>query len=152
MSFVKNYVHVVWSTKYRMPVLIPENRKDLYKHIINVAKLKGIEIDCVNGWSDHIHLLIKLHQTQSVSDVVHAIKGESSYWFNNLYEKADYKIKWQKKYFCGSVNYKEINTVRAYIKGQEQHHLTSDFVEEFHLFLEENGFSSDQINSSALWD
>lgn len=115
MPFVKVYIHIVWSTKNRIPFL---NSKDLrisvWKHIKQNASEKGIFIDVVNGYSDHCHCLISLSTNQTIEKVVQLIKGESSFWINknNLTEE---KFAWQDEYFAVSVSESMIEKVRNYI-------------------------------------
>ena len=144
MPFVKVYIHIVWSTKNRIPFL---NSKDLrinvWKHIKQNANEKGIFIDVVNGYSDHCHCLISLSTNQTIEKVVQLIKGESSFWINknNLTEE---KFAWQDEYFAVSVSESMIEKVRNYIINQEKHHLTKSFSEEYEEFISKYKFNSNQ--------
>ena len=144
MPFVKVYIHIVWSTKNRIPFL---NSKDLrinvWKHIKQNASEKGIFIDVVNGYSDHCHCLISLSTNQTIEKVVQLIKGESSFWINknNLTEE---KFAWQDEYFAVSVSESMIEKVRNYIINQEKHHLTRSFSEEYEEFISKYKFNSNQ--------
>ncbi|PWB19858.1 transposase, partial [Flavobacterium sp. HTF] len=83
MSFIKIYIHFVWSTKNRIPYLDSiELREKVWKHIIENAKEKGIFIDFINGYADHCHCLISLGVDQNIQKIMQLIKGESSYWIN----------------------------------------------------------------------
>ena len=144
MPFVKVYIHIVWSTKNRIPFL---NSKDLrinvWKHIKQNASEKGIVIDVVNGYSDHCHCLISLSTNQTIEKVVQLIKGESSFWINknNLTEE---KFAWQDEYFAVSVSESMIEKVRNYIINQEKHHLTRSFSEEYEEFISKYNFNSEE--------
>lgn len=78
MSKVNIWVHIVWITRLRKPFLRNSFKWKLYKHIRTNADEKNIHIDFINGTEDHIHCLIKLKSTQSLSRVVQQLKGESS--------------------------------------------------------------------------
>ncbi|MDE3253834.1 MAG: IS200/IS605 family transposase, partial [Bacteroidota bacterium] len=82
MSYTKVYIHYVWSTKNRKPVLIQPFRQRLFDHIKQNALLKEIYLDRINGYHDHVHCLVCLHPQQSLDKVAHLLKGESSFWFN----------------------------------------------------------------------
>lgn len=83
MSWVRVYIHMVFSTKNRYPFLnSSELRKDIFRHIKSNASEKGIWLDCVSGYQDHAHCLISLGREQSISQVAQLIKGESSFWIN----------------------------------------------------------------------
>jgi len=83
MPFIKVYIHFVWSTKNREPLLdSPELRKQVWKHIRDNGKEKNIFIDFVNGYKDHCHCLISLGVDQTIQKVMQLIKGETSFWIN----------------------------------------------------------------------
>ncbi|MEM6524536.1 MAG: transposase [Bacteroidota bacterium] len=56
MPFIKIWIHAVWSTKNRVPLLKEGIRKSVIDHIKANAKEKGIYLDCTNGHLDHLHL------------------------------------------------------------------------------------------------
>ena len=67
MSFIKIYVHIVFSTLYRIPLLnSTELRVKVWKHIKENASSKGIYLDMINGYSDHCHCLISLGSNQNI--------------------------------------------------------------------------------------
>ena len=82
MPFVKVWLHFVWSTKDRYPYLKDEIRSKVFEHIRQNAKEKGIHIDFINGYLDHVHCLISLGIDQTLSWIMQSIKGESSFWIN----------------------------------------------------------------------
>lgn len=129
MSYVRIWVHIVFSTKNRIPFLIGDIRYDVHKHIKKNCKEKGIFLDKINGYNDHVHLLISLGKEQTVANIVQLIKGESSFWINqnNLTEE---KFMWQDDYFANSVSESQVEKVRQYIKNQETHHTKKSFEDE----------------------
>lgn len=98
------------------------------------AKKKSIVIDSINGIEDHTHCLLLLDPQQSVSTIIHSIKGESSHWVN---EEKLLKIRfgWQEGYSCFSVSESLVPVVRKYISSQEEHHKKITFSEEVEKFL-----------------
>lgn len=140
MSFVKVYIHFVWSTKNRYPYLdSKELRTKVWMHIRENAKEKGVFIDFVNGYSDHCHCLVSLGPNQTLQKVMQLIKGESSFWINkNALTKE--KFQWQDEYFAVSVSESGIQRVREYIKNQEEHHSKSTFQQEYDDFISTHGF------------
>jgi putative transposase len=134
MPFIKLWIHLVWSTKNREPFLTKDIRYKVFSHIRENARLKNIHMDFVNGYTDHIHCLISLNQEQTIAKVVQLIKGESSFWINknNLCKE---KFEWQNDYFAVSVSESGVNSVREYIKNQEQHHEKKTFQQEYEEFM-----------------
>ncbi len=66
MPFVKVWIHFVWSTKNREPFLKDEIRPNVFQHIQENAKEKGIYLDFINGYTDHVHCLISLGTDQTI--------------------------------------------------------------------------------------
>jgi len=139
MGYTKMWVHLVWATKRREPVLDKGIRTKLFSHILENARSKGIYIDFVNGYVDHIHVLISLNADQTIAKIVQLIKGESSFWMNK-HRLTSSKFEWQDDYFAVSVSESGVNKVREYIKNQEQHHAKKTFQQEYDEFMEKYGF------------
>ncbi|ASK30227.1 transposase [Chryseobacterium sp. T16E-39] len=140
MSFIKIYIHLVFSTRNRLPYLnTPHLRVKIWKHIKDYATEKGIYLDMINGYSDHCHCLISLGSGQNIEKIVQLIKGESSYWINKNQLIKD-KFGWQDEYFAISVSESMIPAVRNYIRNQEKHHQTKTFAKEYQEFIEKYNF------------
>jgi len=141
MSWVRVYIHMVFSTKDREPFL---NSKELcrqvFQHIKKNAEEKDIWLDCINGWYEHAHCLISLGKEQNISKVAQLIKGESSFWINKnkLIEK---KFEWQDDYWAVGVSESHLQSVRNYIHSQEEHHTKKSFTNEVNEFMEKYGWS-----------
>ncbi len=139
MPYIRVWIHFVWSTKNRNPLLKKEVRQKLITHIKQNAKEKNIYLDCINGYTEHLHCLVSLGSDQTLSKVMQLIKGEASNWFNNNL-MTDEKLNWQDEYFAVSVSESLLPKVRKYIDSQEEHHLSRPFSKEFDDFLERGGF------------
>tara|TARA_R110002012_G_scaffold228194_5_gene400564 strand:+ start:16047 stop:16544 length:498 start_codon:yes stop_codon:yes gene_type:complete len=140
MAFAKVYIHLVWSTKTRLPYLTSkELRLKVWNHICENAHRKGIFVDFINGYSDHCHCLISLGMDQTIQKTVQLIKGESSFWINKN-KLTQEKFEWQDEYFAVSVSESQLNKVREYIKNQEGHHRNKSFQEEYDEFIIKFGF------------
>jgi len=134
-SFSNIWIHATWATKLRLPVLDKKWRFVLFTHILEEAKNKGIRIDFINGVEDHIHILFKLHTTQTVAKIMKTIKGASSRWINEQNYMEDEEIfSWQDGYGAISVSPDRIPMVRNYIKNQEIHHQSKTYEEELKKF------------------
>ncbi|WP_449388199.1 IS200/IS605 family transposase [Chryseobacterium lineare] len=140
MSYIKIYIHLVFSTRNRIHYLNTSAlRIKVWKHIKENASEKGIYIDMVNGYSDHCHCLISLSSGQSIEKVIQMVKGESSFWINKN-QLTKEKFAWQDEYFAVSVSESMIEAVRNYIKNQETHHKKKTFAEEYQMFLDKFNF------------
>jgi putative transposase len=138
MSHTRIWIHAVWATKRHQHFFTKALREKIFFHIKENAKTKGIEINFINGFTDHVHCLIRLTGDQSTSKVIQMIKGESSRWIN-LNKIINKKFEWADQYFAGSVSESGIGRVRDYIRNQEQHHTKRTFHEEYAEFLQKYG-------------
>jgi len=139
MSFVKIWIHCVWSTKGRLPLITNRNKWDIINHIKENAKSKDIYLDFINGDKDHLHCLISLNKDQPLSKTIQLIKGESSFWINrNRLSKA--KFEWADECFAVSISESQLEKVRNYIKHQEVHHKKKTWREECEEFMEKYSF------------
>lgn len=124
-SLVNVWIHAVWNTKDKLPLLHKRWRYNLFKHIRYTAKSKGYQLDHINGIKDHVHLIIKIRSTQDISSIMKNLKGEASYWINENKLMNDQSIfRWQRGYYAVSVSPDRIDVVRNYIRKQEEHHQT----------------------------
>lgn len=139
MSYVRIWVHAVWGTKNRQPILSKEKRGELYKHIRENAKQKEIYIDRIGGYTDHVHCLIALNAEMSIAKTIQLIKGEASFWANK-HQLFGSKLEWADEYYAASVSEADIERVRHYIVNQESHHGKTSYVEECTNFLKEMGY------------
>ena len=141
MSWVRVYVHMVFSTKNREPFLHShELRKKVFQHIKQNAKEKEIWLDCVNGWKDHAHCLISLDREITISKTAQLIKGESSHWIN-ANQLTENKFMWQDDYYAVGVSERHVQPVRDYIHNQETHHSKKTFAQEIDSFMKRYGWS-----------
>ena len=129
MSFVRIWVHCVFSTKNHEPYFTKEIRAQLIRHTRNNCREKGIFLDSIGGWSEHLHLLLSLGREQYIANVMRLMKGESAHWLNRQGFFAG-KFYWQDDYFAISVSESIVEKVRDYIQNQETHHAAKPFANE----------------------
>jgi putative transposase len=145
MSYVTVWIHCVWSTKNRQPLLTKEIRADLFRHIFDNGRSKDIWVDTVNGYTDHIHCLISLDKDQTISKIMQLLKGKSTHWLNKNRTDNE-KINWQDDYFAVSVGQSQVEKIRKYIHGQEEHHRKKTFAEEVQEFMIKYGWQKIKDN------
>ena len=126
-SYSSIWVHLIWSTKNREPILTTPLRSEVFNAIKAIAGDFEIYLDCINGVEDHVHLLVRLRTDQSVADIVKTIKGNSWEQFKDDPEKY---ISWQDGFAAFSVSPDNVKRVRNYIYKQEEHHRNKTFSEE----------------------
>ena len=143
MPYTRIWIHLIWATKNRQPFLRDEIRSKVFMHIRENSKKQSIYLDHINGWVEHVHTIISLKANQSVAQVAHLLKGESSNWINKS-KLTRTKFGWQDEYIAVSVSESMLNKVRKYIRNQENHHRKKSFSEEYQEFIEKYGFRKDK--------
>jgi putative transposase len=137
-SYSRVWLHLVWATLERRPLLAKPAAMKLSGYLTDYAKQKSIymKINFVNA--DHVHALIDLPTNLSIEEVMQLFKGGSSHWINESNLVAD-KFGWGRGYGVFSVSESGVAEVCAYIANQEEHHRKRNFVEELRLFVERYG-------------
>jgi REP element-mobilizing transposase RayT len=111
----------------------------MWTHIRENAPRKSIQVDFIGGYHDHCHCLISLGADQKMSDIMRLIKGESAFWINQQ-RLIGGKFAWQEEYYACSVSPRGVNSVREYIRNQEEHHRVRSFQEEYETLINDFGF------------
>ena len=147
-SLVQNYVHIVFSTKYRQPLIQPPYEEELHAYIGGTCKALDCPVLSVGGYTDHIHILCMLSKKLALMTLVQKVKANSSKWIKT---KAEYleNFYWQDGYGAFSVSPKQVDVVVKYIQNQHEHHRKRSFQNEFRLFLKQYKVDYDE---RYVWD
>jgi len=133
-NFTQLYLHYVWATWDRLPLITPEIQRLVYTAIIKECEQLKCTVIAVGGIEDHIHLLTGFPTTISVSEVIKQIKGSSSHFINHEI-KPGYFFKWQGSYGAFTVSYDAIDNVAHYIRNQAIHHQQKSIISAWELNL-----------------
>jgi putative transposase len=136
-SYISNHVHVVFSTKGRVPCIRKEVQPKLWAYMAGIAENHGMHAVKIGGIEDHVHLLINLGGLLGIAKAVQVIKANSSGWMN---EYPGARFDWQEGYFACSVSRSQVPKVVKYISTQREHHKRIDSAAEFRLLLKKHGF------------
>jgi putative transposase len=121
--------HFEWCPKYRYNMLRQERFKDF---LANVLEDESTRLRCriieMGIEDDHVHLVMSLRPSICVSDVLHQLKGRSSYElfryepkFRLRYPKGSF---WSPGKFYRSVGDADLETVRNYVRKQDHRQKT----------------------------
>lgn len=133
-SLVQIYVHVVFSTKDRAPLILPEVRADLYGFLGEYLNRADCPCVAIGGVEDHVHLLFKLGKDAQVQDVVGGLKSRSSSWIKGRDARLR-RFYWQRGYAAFSISSIHLAAARRYIDGQQRHHRKESFEAELRRIL-----------------
>ncbi len=142
-SFNKVWIHAVWATKNRMPLINLRVEQKVYSFIATQLMELGCLVKIINGMPDHIHCLFLLNVQKSIADIIKQIKGSSSHFINQA-DLIPEKFAWQTGYASFSVSESSVEKVYEYIKNQKSHHRGKNFIEEYEAFLKLYGFNPDE--------
>jgi REP element-mobilizing transposase RayT len=118
-----------------MSLIQPSWEEELFKYTTGIIKNHKHKMIAINGMADHIHLFIGLHPTQSISNLMQVVKGESSEWINTK-GFVNGKFQWQEGYGAFSYGHSQVSQVYNYILNQKEHHKKRSFLEEYTELLQ----------------
>jgi len=129
-TFSKIYLHVVFTVKGRQCLIQKQWQDELYKYICGVVQAREQKVYAIGGVSDHIHILVSIKPNIAISELVGAIKSNSSRWINER-GFINGKFTWQEGFGVFSYSESQLDNVIGYINNQEQHHKFKSFKEEY---------------------
>jgi len=130
------YLHLVWATWDRLPMITPEIERRLHRNMESEARKMGCTVLALNGMPDHVHLVASLPTTITIADLVKQVKGVSSHLVNETLKPAS-QFKWQGSYGAFTVSRWDLERVIEYVKHQKQHHATGGLFPEWEEAFEE---------------
>lgn len=157
-SLISLLVHLVFSTKERVPYLSDADaRVELHNYLGGIINKNGQSLT-IGGVADHVHILFAMSKTIAIADIVRDVKRASSLWIKGLGDGFR-DFSWQNGYGAFSVGQTEIELVEKYIREQEEHHRVRGFQEEysirFHMMSATSGIEWDPgtgCNPRWGWD
>ena len=142
-SYISVFVHIIFSTQNREPLLTSSLRDRLWAYMGGIARENKIKAISIGGRLDHSHMLLSIPGNIAVSKAVQLIKGGSSKWLHENFSSLR-NFSWQEGYGAFSVGPSQVDEVSAYIAHQEEHHRVKSFQEEYLGFLREYGIEYDE--------
>ena len=141
-SYSQLHVQIVFAVKKRQSLIKESQRIAVEKYIcgvVNNYNCKPLAIYCN---PDHIHLLIGLHPTVAIANLVRQIKASSSKYIKEKLENPCFC--WQDGYAAFSYSRSQINRVIQYIHKQPEHHAKQRFQDELIAIYEKSGIAFDK--------
>ena len=141
-------LHFVFSTKERNPWILSDVEEELYQYICGVCLNLDSPVIKINGVEDHVHVLLQLGKTITISKLISEMKSSSSRWIKT---KGDHyrNFAWQAGYGGFSVSRPNLDGVKKYLSHQKDHHKTTTFKEELLEMLQRAQVPYDE---KYLWD
>ncbi len=147
-TFSQLLIHAIFSTKGRRPLIREDFRNRLYQYMGGVAKSEFGRALAIGGTDNHVHALLSVRTSISISNSMNRFKSLSTGWLHKTIPNTS-DFAWQPGYGAFSVSPSNAEEVIAYIDGQSDHHKETTFEEEFQAFLERHQVSYDP---DRIWD
>ncbi len=103
------YIHVIFSTKDRAPLIPDDMTDDLHSYLGGTTRGETCISLAIGGMPDHVHLLVSLSRQISIADLVRTVKAASSGW---MHDRGHKDFQWQAGYGAFSVSHSNIESVR----------------------------------------
>ena len=115
------YLHLVWTTWDRLPLITPEMEPALYRHFGATLQSLKCRPLAINGMPEHAHVFLAMSSTATIANLVQKLKGSSSHFVNDQLQPS-YQFKWAGYYGAFSVSRWDVQRIMTYIQNQKQHH------------------------------
>ena len=115
------YLHFVWTTEGRQPLLDPHLERAVFRCIEAEAAKLGCIVFALGGMPDHVHAVLRLPTRLSIARLAQQVKGVSSTLANDLDSHAKH-FRWQAGYGVFSLSRPHLKKVIRYVQDQKQRH------------------------------
>ena len=148
-SLAEIYLHIVFSTKDRIPFLQDQNlRSEMHAYLVGGCRNMGCPSLIIGGVEDHVHILCRFGRTITVADLLKGLKQESSKWVKKK-DPALGSFYWQEGYGAFSTSPNRLPALQKYIANQEEHHKKETFKDEYRRLLKAYNVEYDE---RYVWD
>ena len=127
MPFYRLYYHIVWATKDRRPLLVPEIESIVHSMLREKARKLDPTVYTVGGVADHVHLVATIPPKLAVATFVGQVKGATATQFNKLNHYAG-SVYWQREYGAFTFDQKRLHQVVDYVLRQKEHHANGNLI------------------------
>ena len=148
-SLAKILVHTVFSTNERRPFLRDKSLRDeLHRYLGGILTNHDCQPIIIGSVEDHVHILSTLSRTCQTAEMIKEVKRGSSLWLKTKSHDL-HDFGWQNGYGVFSIGFSQVETVRKYIAGQEEHHRKVSFQDELRELLKHYEIEFDE---RYVWD
>jgi putative transposase len=131
--YTQLYLHYVWATWDRLPLIQPEYESQLYNAIASKCRSLKCEPLAIGGIEDHIHLLVRFSPALSPASFIGEVKGSSSHLMTHEIRPGVF-FQWQGAYGAFTLRKGEVETVTNYVMNQKAHHANNSLIADWETF------------------
>jgi REP-associated tyrosine transposase len=141
-TYTDLHYHIVFSTRNREAWMSQSIEERVWEYLGGIARNHHIGPVKIGGIKDHIHLVVSILPTLSISKAVQLVKGGSSVWFHETFRRSAFA--WQDGYGAFTVSRSQLLDVIRYVDTQREHHRWQTFQEEYRALLDRHGIDYDE--------
>lgn len=142
-------LHIVWHTKNSLPLLTPEveplAHRFLKKRIIDTP---GAFFHEIGGIETHVHVVVSVPPTLTISEFIGQLKGGSSHDVNQALGGRDKVLQWQLGYGVVSFGTRDLPWVMEYVRNQREHHARGTTQERLERITQEEPVATAQAGAA----
>jgi len=142
-SYTKLSLHLIFAPKHRLSINSQEHRDTILSYMAGIITNHKSHLITGTVMPDHVHLLIALHPTISVSEMAQKVKSNSSKHINDQGWLPG-KFSWNDGYGGFTVSQSKLDVVKKYIDNQEEHHIKHKFYNEMKEFFAAHNITTDK--------
>ncbi|AFZ21333.1 IS200/IS605 family transposase [Allocoleopsis franciscana] len=131
-NFTQLYLHLVWGTWDRLPLVTPDIQEVIYAAIVKQCSQLECTVITISGMTEHVHLLTGFPPKLTISELVGKVKGNSSHLVSSEIKPGEF-FKWQGGYGAFTVSGNQIDQIADYIRNQAQHHRQKSLISDWEL-------------------
>lgn len=131
-NFTQLYLHLVWGTWDRLPLVTPDIQEMIYAAIVKQCSQLEWTVIAIGGMTDHVHLLTGFPPKLTISELIGKAKGSSSHLITHEIKPGKF-FKWQGGYGAFTVSGNQIDQVADYMRNQSQHHHQKSLISDWEI-------------------
>jgi REP element-mobilizing transposase RayT len=128
------YIHFVFTTYNRLPIILEKNRQRIEKYITGIVNNNNCHLYAIYANPEHVHFLVSLNPDIDMENLATSI-ADSSERFINEHKLYTGLFQWQQSCSAFSVSKRDVDKVCKYILNQKEHHKEQDYAQEYDAFL-----------------
>jgi REP element-mobilizing transposase RayT len=128
-SYTALYVHCVWSTWDRLPLIDNAAEAAIYPALAAKCHELRCESVAIGGVADHVHALVRFIPTMTIARLIGEMKGASSHLMTHSIRPGAF-FKWQRAYSAFTVSQRAVPQVEEYVRVQKQRHRAGSLLAE----------------------
>lgn len=115
------HYHVVWTPKYRRPVLSGPIGERLKVIVREVCKEHDVLVEALEVMPDHVHMLLSVDPQLGIHRIIKRIKGRSARDLRKEFPELKSRLPslWTNSYFVATTGGAPLDVIKQYVEQQK---------------------------------